>query len=152
MLNNNKGQTLVELSLVIVLLLMLVVGFTEFGRAWHNTTVLNNAARAGARYASTHPLSSSYVTDVEDYTAFQVMTGLKVARGEVVVVLEGYSSGSPGATPITMTEGTSPPLKPGARVSVTVSHTFEGLGGNIVPVISGPRTLMRRASMRYEGN
>ena len=149
---NNKGQTLVELALVIVLLLTLVVGFTEFSRAWNCTTVLVNGARSGARYASTHPANTSYVTDVKDYAAFQVMTGLKVARDNVEVDLEGFSSGFPNATSYAMTEGTAPPLKPGARVAVSVRYRFQGLGGSIVPLISTEKQFVRSASMRYEGN
>ena len=148
---NNKGQTLVELSLVIVLLLTLVVGFTEFSRAWNHTTVLANGARAGARYASRHPLSASFASDVTDYTAFQVMTGLKIPRDNVVVNMSAFSSAFTNATAYVMSSQWNH-LRAGARLTVIVRHGFQGLGGGIVPVISTQKQFVRRATMRYEGN
>jgi Flp pilus assembly protein TadG len=50
-LMNGKGQALVELALVIFLLLLLVMGIVEFGRAMYVKNTLTHAARAGARAA-----------------------------------------------------------------------------------------------------
>lgn len=44
-----KGQALVEMALSITLLVLLVFGITEFGRAMYTKNTLTNAARAGAR-------------------------------------------------------------------------------------------------------
>lgn len=43
------GQSLVEFAIVLPVLLGLVVGIFEFGRAWNVFQVLTNAAREGAR-------------------------------------------------------------------------------------------------------
>jgi Flp pilus assembly protein TadG len=48
---DNKGQAMVEMAFVIFLLVLLVFGMTEFGRAMYTKNTLNNAARAGARAA-----------------------------------------------------------------------------------------------------
>ncbi|MGE5803468.1 MAG: TadE family protein [Gemmatimonadota bacterium] len=45
------GQAIVEFALVAPLLLMLVIGVFEFGRAWNVYQVITEAARAGARAA-----------------------------------------------------------------------------------------------------
>ena len=45
------GQAIVEFALVLVLLLMLVIGVFEFGRAWNVYQVITDAARGGARMA-----------------------------------------------------------------------------------------------------
>lgn len=45
------GQALVEFALVLPLLLALVIGVFEFGRAWNAYQVLTDAAREGARNA-----------------------------------------------------------------------------------------------------
>ena len=42
---------MVEMAFVIFLLVLLVFGITEFGRAMYTKNTLNNAARAGARVA-----------------------------------------------------------------------------------------------------
>jgi Flp pilus assembly protein TadG len=47
-----EGQALVEFALVLPVLLILVVGILEFGRAWNLHQVLTDAAREGARKAA----------------------------------------------------------------------------------------------------
>jgi hypothetical protein len=54
-MKNQKGQALIETALVIPLLLLLVMGLFEFGRAMYIKNTLNNAARAGARAAVVTP-------------------------------------------------------------------------------------------------
>ena len=49
--SNNKGQALVEMALSIILLMTILVGIFEFGRAMYIKNTLNNAARAGVRKA-----------------------------------------------------------------------------------------------------
>jgi len=48
---SDAGQAMVEFALVAPLLLMLVIGVFEFGRAWNDYQVITEAARAGARAA-----------------------------------------------------------------------------------------------------
>jgi Flp pilus assembly protein TadG len=62
-MNNSKrqkGQTVIEMALVILLLLMLLFGIAEIARAWWFKGQLNNAARVGVRVAVvTSPLTGS---------------------------------------------------------------------------------------------
>jgi len=51
-LRNRRGQSLVEFAVVTPLLLLLVVGLMEFGRAWNVSQVVTEAARQGARIAA----------------------------------------------------------------------------------------------------
>jgi Flp pilus assembly protein TadG len=46
---NIKGQSLVEFALVVPLLLLLVIGIAEFGRAWMTKNILTGAAREAVR-------------------------------------------------------------------------------------------------------
>jgi Flp pilus assembly protein TadG len=46
---NEKGQSLVEFALVVPLLLLLVIGIFEFGRAWMTKNIMTGAAREGVR-------------------------------------------------------------------------------------------------------
>src|SRR5688500_6232012 len=48
---NRSGQAAVELALVLPVILILVVGIIEFGRAYHVKQVVTDAAREGARRA-----------------------------------------------------------------------------------------------------
>jgi Flp pilus assembly protein TadG len=47
-----RGASLVELSLVLFILILLVAGVIDFGRAFNSYVVITNASREGARYAS----------------------------------------------------------------------------------------------------
>lgn len=47
-----RGQALVEFALVTPLLLILLLGMVEFGRAWNTYQTVTDAAREGARVAA----------------------------------------------------------------------------------------------------
>ena len=51
-LENKKGQSVIEFALILPLLLAILYGITEFGRAIMVTNVLNTASREGARIAA----------------------------------------------------------------------------------------------------
>jgi Flp pilus assembly protein TadG len=51
-LKNERGQTLVELALVLPILVVLILGIAQFGVAFNNYVTLTDAARAGARKAA----------------------------------------------------------------------------------------------------
>ena len=51
-LRRRRGQATVELALVTPLLMIIVIGIFEFGRAWNQKQVITNAVRDGARIAA----------------------------------------------------------------------------------------------------
>lgn len=50
-IKNCRGQTLVEMALVLPILLMLIMGMIEFGRIFNAYLIVTNASREGARIA-----------------------------------------------------------------------------------------------------
>ena len=58
MLRSERGQNLVELALVLPLLILLLAGIADVGRAFFSYIQLTNAAREGARAASRLPCYS----------------------------------------------------------------------------------------------
>jgi Flp pilus assembly protein TadG len=54
-IKNERGQSLVELSISLVLLLMLLSGAVEFGMAFFQFVQLRDAAQEGALYGSMNP-------------------------------------------------------------------------------------------------
>ncbi len=50
--SEKKGQSLVEFALVVPMLLLLVFGIAEFGRAWMTKNILTGAAREASRMAA----------------------------------------------------------------------------------------------------
>src|SRR4030042_3019089 len=52
---NREGQTLIETALVLFLILLILLGISEFARAWYTKNSLKNAVRQGARVAVVTP-------------------------------------------------------------------------------------------------
>ncbi|HLL81454.1 MAG TPA: TadE/TadG family type IV pilus assembly protein, partial [Longimicrobium sp.] len=48
---SDEGQAVVEFALIVPVLLLLVLGVVEFGRAWSAHQAVTDAAREGARLA-----------------------------------------------------------------------------------------------------
>jgi Flp pilus assembly protein TadG len=48
---NQRGQALAEFALVLPVLMLLIAGIIDFGRAWNIKQAVTDAAREGARYA-----------------------------------------------------------------------------------------------------
>lgn len=48
---DQRGQSMVELALVLPILLVLLMGAVEFGRIFHSYLIITNASREGARVA-----------------------------------------------------------------------------------------------------
>ena len=55
MVKEQKGQTLIETALILFLLLLILLGISEFARAWYTKSSLKNGARQGARVAAVTP-------------------------------------------------------------------------------------------------
>ena len=53
-LSGRRGQAAVEFALILPLLLVLLVGIVEFGRAWNEHQVITDAAREAARRGAIH--------------------------------------------------------------------------------------------------
>jgi len=51
---NERGANLVEAALVVPMLLILLLGVTDLGRAYHTYITIINAVREGARYGVSH--------------------------------------------------------------------------------------------------
>jgi Flp pilus assembly protein TadG len=118
-----------EFAIVAPIFLLMIVGFIEFGRALMVQQVLINAARVGARQASTTGSTLSEVeTAVEDYAAGLAVSGVNVSV-----------SPNPG----TATAGTT--------MTVSTSVDFDEVSWLSSPWFLGGATLSSSSQMRKEG-
>ena len=62
-IKNERGQSLVELSISLVLLLLLLSGAVEFGIAFFQFVQLRDAAQEGALYGSMNPQTCQPILD-----------------------------------------------------------------------------------------
>ena len=65
---DRRGVTAVEFALFMPILLTLLIGLTEVGRAHYQAKAVENGLRTGALYASRNPLplSAAAITAVEN--------------------------------------------------------------------------------------
>jgi len=92
-----RGQSLVEFALGAILLFTLIFGIIEFGRLIYAYSVVANAAREGARFASVNPTA----------TAGDVQAAAQALAVGVPITVADYDVDNDTGT-----------------VSVTVTHTF----------------------------
>jgi len=60
-----RGQSLVEIALTFPILVMLLLGLLDFGRAYYALVILNDAAAEGAAYAATRQDGGDIVLRVQ---------------------------------------------------------------------------------------
>ncbi len=87
------GAALVEMAVVLPLLLTIVMGIIEFGRALMVSQLVTNAAREGTRLAA---MDGSTNTEVEAYVRQFVTTTLNVAPADInVAIVITAATGNP---------------------------------------------------------
>lgn len=127
------GQALVELALVVPVLLLLIVGLTEFARAWNTKQVLTDAAREGLRNSVVANPTFTYAAMLDVIDQSLLRASLEPERAEVSV--EGWRAGS------------------GTTARIRIDYQYElGFFGALAGWASGDRVLVLSTSfvMRNE--
>ena len=114
---DQRGQSLVERALVLPLLLLLLAGIVDLGRAFYSHIAITNAAREGARRASRYPRP----VDGTGY-AFVKQAVLDECQAAGIVLTMDDVAITTGAG------GT----EPGFPITVTVDYTVATILGSIV--------------------
>ena len=158
-MKNQKGQALVEAAIILPLLILLIIGLFEFGRAMFLKNTLNNAARAGARTAvvtptydaATHPNGMSAANSTKKLTCtdseFVAQNG-PVYRTVCNIVYNGIPK-TEVTVYITNTELEAPGgLSAGDSINVRVTwDNYQAILPLLIPITN---VLTGEASMRYE--
>lgn len=97
--NTEMGQSLVEFSLILPILLILLFAIVDFGRAFYTWNSLSQAAREGARVAAVQGTSTQIDSAVTaamggltttSPTLTRTYTNVQAAKGETVTITLGY--------------------------------------------------------------
>ncbi|HYX81617.1 MAG TPA: TadE/TadG family type IV pilus assembly protein [Gemmatimonadales bacterium] len=138
-----QGVTTVEFALVIPVLLLLVIGMLDFGRALNAQIVLASASQEGAHYAVLHPTAApSAIND-----AARARTA-PLAADAIGVTAEYYNGATFVPWPSAGIPASSPTPGP-VLVRVSVTYPWDAVTfvvGNFVQP-AGPRTLSSSAVM-----
>ncbi|MHC1697392.1 MAG: TadE family protein [Geobacteraceae bacterium] len=155
---NSKGQALVEMAIIIPLLMLLVMGIFEFGRAMYIKNTLTQAARSGARSAVVtkelvSPLLNKECSDtsiVIQTTCNSLYSGIDKSDSGLKLNVKVFAPGDDPATATPKTTNATTPPSPGDTVEVQVNITNFRSKYRIIPIIPLPTTLVGTTAMRYE--
>lgn len=129
----DAGQTLVEFSLILPIMLLMLFALVDFGRGFYTWLVLTNAAREGARVGAVQQPVDVIKTKVKD-----TANGLTTTSPTMVI-----NVGNPQG-----------PRGEAVTVDVTYQFAFVTPMGGIVKLLSGGNltapTITSHASMRLE--
>lgn len=123
----NKGQSMVELALVLPLILLLLLGVVEFGRMFHSYLVLTQGSREGARLAVVGESNTAVVNRVERVTS-------SLDRTKIQVQVEPVEKERVRGVPVT----------------VTLYYQLELLLPNLFDLFPDPIVISSTTTMRME--
>ena len=143
-----KGQSLVEFALVVPMLLLLVFGIAEFGRAWMTQNILTGAAREASRLAVVRAPYGG--TSKAISRATEILTSAKIpvggGTGAIVSIVLDNNSGLPVDDPNseygTVTTTITYNLQAVTPISKIITSGWVSGGYGTIPLSSS--TSMRR--------
>ena len=106
MLRSERGQGLVELALVLPLLILLLAGTVDLGRAFFSYIEITNAAREGARAGSRMPCHAgdavqrqAMKTSITNAAVAEAAdSGVTLTAGNIFIIPDPVSTGCPTPT------------------------------------------------------
>lgn len=130
-----KGAAAVEFALILPILLMLVLGIFEFGRAFNIQVSLSEAAREAARYAAVHYADAGYSDEDAQNVGVVAAPSVDLVADNVDVA---HDAGA---------------CSPGDNVVVTVTFNTTYLTGlpGLIPGMPTDLSLTGRGVMRCGG-
>jgi Flp pilus assembly protein TadG len=141
---SDSGQAIVEFALVLPILIILLLGITDFGIALYDKAVITNASREGAR------AGIKFMTDSDGNYAPLDQTAIRtVVHDYWQPRLIAFDGNTPTTTaPRT---GTSPEYGGNGQVDVTVTYTHKFLAiPSFLGLVNNKITMNARTIMRLE--
>lgn len=118
----SRGQSLVEMGLVLPLFVLLLLMTIDFGRVYFSYIQITNAAREGANYAALSPTDSAGIL-----AAARKETDAQSQKGESAIQIPPAVCKAPSGTIINCTTAKDTGSGQGNTITVTVRETFSFL-------------------------
>lgn len=123
---SHRGQSLVEMALVLPILIIILFGILEFGRIFHSYLVITHAAREGARFGVISKNVDQIKQKVQDVSA-----GINLELDDIEV-------------------NPSESISPGVPLTVSVEYDVELFTPVITDILPNPVHLTATSTMRAE--
>jgi Flp pilus assembly protein TadG len=149
---NERGQSLVETALTIILFMAIALGLLTFGHAFMVTNMITHAARDGARLAATWPNRGSCQAVTNTSALVQtVRNEIATVTGGTFTVSVQQVPDQTGLTPPNCAPSTTPAVK--VRVQGCVPYVFPILPANLGVNCNGQKgfTVDRSVTFHDEG-
>lgn len=148
-----RGQSLVEFALVFPIIVLLVAGFVEIGRAVFAYNTIANAARQGVRVAAVNQLADVTECDttrpVEDpFEPHWSIRGCTIVAGNSLGITTANVAVAYSTPPGTSLD-CDPILHVGCIAAVTVTYDF-AIATPFVNMLIGPFTMSQTSEMPIE--
>lgn len=146
----DAGQALVEMAIALPVLLLLVCGIIEFGRAMYIKNTLTSAARAGVRVAV---VTSGFMD--RTYTAGSLTTrsGTDIVQQKLYDNVVNLPDSNQATATVDVIERTGAVALPNDTVTATVSIPFNTIVPGLLKMLrpgNSALILVGSASMRFE--
>ena len=116
-----RGADLAETAVILPLLLLLLLGVVDLGRAFYFHIVITNAAREGARYGSHFPHLASGIREATKREAGG--SSVALVDTDVLITPEPAAGASPGDVGV---------ARPGESIWVGVEYDYDTIMGGFV--------------------
>jgi Flp pilus assembly protein TadG len=130
---SERGAVAVEFALLAPVLVMLLLGIMEFGRAYNVQTILTNAAREGVRVMAIGNNQTAALTAARN--AADTLSP-KLIDSNVTIAFQASPPTTPAPTSCT----------PGSQVTVTIKYSLSTMTG-----IAGPFAMTGKGTMLCGG-
>jgi Flp pilus assembly protein TadG len=139
-----RGQSVVEMAIIVPLLFVLFLGILDFARVFYNAMTITHAAREGAQYGAQNDITSK---DFDGMKQAALATANDIPGSGITADAQQFCKCSSGDTVDCIT-GVCPEGVPQVFVQVTVEKVFTTL----FPYPGVPHTtdLRRQATIRVQ--
>lgn len=144
---SERGAAFVELAVTMPLLVVVVLGTVDFGRAFYTAMELNNAARAGAQYGAQSLATSA---DIAGMTAVATAASPNIGTYVVTAGAPACVCGTPGNPSLTTIACSGTCGTGHLIVHVTVSATKTFSMFSTFPGLPSSVPITRTAKMRSQ--
>lgn len=125
-----RGQAIVEFALLVPIMLVLVIGIAEFGRAWMTRNILTGAAREAVRAAAVE-------TQANAYNSAKTIADAILVSAAIPVTLQPGDFDDSVDTPV-------------PTVSVSITYNYSVIITGFIPGVPASFPLTGTATMRRE--
>jgi Flp pilus assembly protein TadG len=128
---SQKGQSLVEVAVAMPILILIVAGILDLGRAYFTYIALSDAAAEGAAYAAIHPNDTTQILE-------------RAADGSGgLVVLDQDEESQPGTVSVDYDS-----LAAGSPITVTIEYEYQILTPIIESFVPDGKIIMKAVAVQ----